>query len=330
MKILVTGASGFLGLHLCNRLLADGHDVTAMHRSEHSGSPETALDVPVLVADVRDAEAISRGVRGFDAVIHAAASIAYWPPNQPEQEAVNVGGPRNIAAACRANGIGRLIHVSSVAALGIPMKGQPPANESFRFNLEGKGLTYHESKHRGEATVREQVSRGLDAVIVNPGWIFGPDPRGYRGWQMLDKCINKRVAGYFPGGISPVHVDDVVTGIIAALTKASSGDQFILAGQNITFRELVRCVAARTGSHPLIVPVYSPVSAAAAFIFELLAKRTGSSPRITRGGHLTGILMNHYSSDHARRALGYDPRNFDVIVDEALAWADARKRARPA
>jgi dihydroflavonol-4-reductase len=328
MKILVTGASGFVGLHVCTRLLADRHELTALRQPGSPDPPSTAPQIPEISADVRDAEAILHAIRGFDAVIHAAGSIAFWPPNKIEQKAINIDGTRNVASACRINRIGRLIHVSSVAALGIPMKGDAPADESFEYNLDGKGLTYPDSKRQGEMMVREQVALGLDAVIVNPAFIMGPDPRGYRGWQLLEKCIGKRVAGYFPGGISPVHVEDVANGIVAALAMAPSGDQLILAGENITFREITRRVAARTGSRPLLIPTHAPITAIGAMISERIAARKGILPRITRDGHITGQLMNFYSSDHARTTIGYNPRSFNSILDEALAWGEAVRRER--
>jgi dihydroflavonol-4-reductase len=321
VKVLVTGATGFLGAHLCRRLAADGNDVSILLRSRSDPSRLDGLRVRRLVADVTDVVAVNAAVHGVDTVIHAAGAISYWMKDPQVLTDVNVVGVRNIARACRVGGVQRLLHVSSVAAIGIPDDDQPPANEQFEFNLGNAGLDYHVSKRRGEDALMEEVALGLNAVTVNPGWIFGPDGHSYRGWDMVRKVAGRRVIPFFHGGICAVHVEDVVNGIMLALEKAAPGSRFILGGENITYRALAERASHRLGSNARLVEVPESVTAIGAAALGLIARLSNSPPRLTRATHLTSRKRSFYSSEHARWSLGYKPRDFEAILDDMFRFA---------
>src|SRR5579883_2035083 len=156
MKILVTGASGFLGAHLCRRFVQDGHEVTALCRPTSDDRAIAELPLRRVDGDVTNPADVRAAVVEQDAVIHAAGNLAYWRQVRSTQTRVNVDGTRHIAVACREAGIRRLVHVSSVAAIGIPRRGDGPADEDFRFNLGTTGLNYHRSKALAEEAIREE------------------------------------------------------------------------------------------------------------------------------------------------------------------------------
>jgi len=318
MRVLITGASGFLGSHLCGSMVAAGHDVRVLRRATSSPAALAGLDLEVVIGDVTDPDSVRRAVSGCDSVVHAAANIQYWGGGQEEQDRVNVGGTRAVARACREKGVRRLVHVSSVAAIGIPADPAHPADEGFTFNLHDAGLPYHLSKWQAERTVLEEVERGLDAVIVNPASIFGPHVSGYRGGDMMRKVRRTAIVPYFTGGICAVHVRDVVAGIHAALERGGTGQRYILGGENLTYRSLAERAAAAMGLSRRFVPLPPLVTGLVALTLEPVAVLRNRAPRVGFATHFCASRSHYYDSSRARSALGYSPRSFGDILDECL------------
>ncbi|MGH7862287.1 MAG: NAD-dependent epimerase/dehydratase family protein [Candidatus Dormibacteraceae bacterium] len=327
MKILITGASGFLGSHLCRRFVRDGHEVTALVRPTSDDRAIAELSPRRVHGDVTNPAEVRTAVTGQDAVIHAAANGAYWRQLRAAQARVNVEGSRNVAVACREAGVSRLVQVSSMAAIGIPGRGEGPADETFCFNLAATGLNYHLSKALAEDAVRQEVQRGLDAVIVNPGSIFGPFGRRYRGGEMIAKVRGRRIVPSFVGGRNVVHVDDVVDGIARALERGRSGERYILGGENLSYRRIVELAAARLGEHPIVVPVWPVVTGLLAAAIEPLGALTGRRPFMTYDIHYCSARNQYYCSDKARAELGYSARPFANIVQDYLEWSDRQRTA---
>jgi len=320
LKILVTGATGFLGSHLCRALVSQGHRVTAFRRCVSDITPLKDLGLHYAIGDITDADAVNRAVQGHDAVIHAAAHSGAGSPG--DQARVNVDGTRNVVDACLRNGVQRLIHISSIAAIGIPDDPNSPANEEFAFNLERSGLNYHVTKRRAEEIVLSAVAKGLNAVIINPGSIFGPFEEGYRNGALIEKVRSRPIIFYFRGGMSLVHVDDVVDGILHALADGRSGQRYILAGENLTNREIAEIVAQHLAVTRLFIPIPYAVSALAAAISEPLSGITKKPPLITYDLHFCANHYEFYDSQKAKTELGYNPRAFAEIVKEYLAFAN--------
>ena len=277
----------------------------------------------MLAGELHDDGRLGLACKNQDLVIHAAADIRGWAPDPAPQIRTNVGGSRMVAQACLSAGVGRLIHVSSVSAVGIP-RDDNPAGEDFEFNLWGARFAYHISKKRAEDAVLEVVRKGLDAVIVNPSSIFGPvtGPSGqgarpaYRGSEIMRKGAGRRIVPVFAGGRCIAHVEDVVIGILAAVRNGRTGERYILGGDNVSFREIAeRSSRARNErSAVMTLPAWSS---------ELLApcaagmRRLRGAPPPFAAHHADGRFQ-YYRSDKARRELGYSPRQFEAILEECL------------
>jgi len=323
MKILVTGATGFLGYHLCRNLVEMGHQVTALRRSTSDTGLLTGLNLNLAMGDVTDRISLDEAVRGQEIVIHAAGHLAYWSRLRDTQNKVNIEGTRNVVDASRRRGVRRLLYVSSVAAIGIPDQGQPPADESFTFNLEDELLNYPISKKRAEEIVIMGCKNGLDAVIVNPAALLGEWGPHYRGSEWVEKIRDRPVAFYYTGGRNLVHVTDVIEGMLSVLERGRSGERYILAGENLTYQDTTRIVAKRLGRIPLLVPVPSIVTRMLS-MFDPLISATGRRPPFTREIHFTSSRFQYYTSAKAERELGYHSRSFSEIVEDILHWYDKR------
>jgi dihydroflavonol-4-reductase len=323
VRVLLTGATGFLGSHLAKRLVSLGYDTAALHRKQSNAETLSVLGVHPIPGDFDNLRCLRDAVAGHDLVIHAAADIRGWAPDPGLQLEANVGNTQRIAKACRLESVGRLIHVSSVSAIGIPGGPACPADENFAFNLRGRRFNYHLSKKQAEDAVLREVADGLDAVIVNPGSIFGPHGSRYRGAEIIRKVSRGKIVTCFNGGRCIVHVEDVVDGILSAIRNGVCGDRYILGGDNVSFREIARRASAAMGLHPLLLPVPSFLAAAAVSIGEAAQPGGQFMPRLA--ALYNDCLFQYYVSDRAVRVLGFAPRKFTSVLEECLAFGRLNK-----
>jgi dihydroflavonol-4-reductase len=325
MYALVTGATGFLGSHLCRRLVKDDFDVTILSRPTSNENHLAELPFTKKIGDVTDAQAVFEAVKGNDVVFHAAAHGAYWRRQKEIQNEINVQGTKNVIEACLRAGVKKLVYVSSMSAIGIPESSKNPADENFRFNLENSGLNYHISKKRAEEAVLKAVEKGLDAVIVNPTSIWGKFGRHYRLEEFAQKVRQTRIVPYFTGGTCVVHVEDVIDGILAALAKGKTGERYILGGENLTFKEIAESAARKQGLQRTFVPVPKAVSWLAAAGLESAALVSNRRPRISFVTHYCASRFHYYDSGKAKTELDYAPRKFAPILDECISFIKSRE-----
>jgi dihydroflavonol-4-reductase len=316
MNALVTGATGFLGSHLCRRLVKDGFKVTALCRPTSNTDGLADLPITISTGDVTDRRSVEEAVTGNDFVFHAAAHGIYWGRHKKVQNEINI-------QACQKSGVKRLVFVSSITAIGIP-DDERPAGEDFAFNLEHSSLNYHISKKRAEEIVLDAVSKGLDAVIVNPSNIWGPHGKRYRVADHVEKVRDSRFIPYFTGGICIVHVDDVVDGIMAALHRGKTGERYILGGENLALKKIAQLAARSQNLQPRFVPLPKAVTWLAATVLESAALISRRRPHVTFVTHQLASRFQYYDSSKAKRELDFNARDFETILAECVSFLEAR------
>jgi dihydroflavonol-4-reductase len=321
-RVLVTGAGGFLGTHLLRALPWAGYQVTALVRP---GRPAPDLDAPargavrIVEADLRDA-VLADAFRGHDLVIHAAAiARASDPRHGAEAMTENVSTTRRVIDACRDAGVPRLLHVSSTAAVGVSPDPATPADEDFAFNLAGLGLAYNETKLEAERLVLAANDGALATVVVNPGVIYGRHGARYMAGDTLSRVLHSRVVPCTAGGLSVVHVDDVVDGILRVADRGAAGERYILAAENVSFRDIARVVREETGARALVVPLPAPARLLLAAFARVRSRGAGANLALSRR-----FAWQYYDSRKAREQLGWMPRSFREIVRDFLAFRSAR------
>ena len=242
MKYLVTGATGLLGNNIVRDLLAAGHAVRVLARGGDL-RPLAGLAVETAAGDVRDAAAVHQACDGIEVVIHSAGHVHIGWTGLELARQINVAGTRNIAAAARAAGA-RLVHVSSVNALGLGPLAEPAGEDSARPGI--LEIPYVVTKREAEQAVLDEVGRGLWAAIVNPGTMFGPwDWKPSSGQMLLEVT---KFALWAPVGAGCFcDVRDVSAGAIAAASRGQPGRRYILGGHNLSFRDAWRQIAALSG-----------------------------------------------------------------------------------
>lgn len=336
MKIAVTGACGHIGNNLIRTLVDQGHQVRALvhdrgnsaGKSGSATSPRALAGVscdPVL-GDVASPESLERAFEGADHVYHLAAHISISPAEDAGCEPVNVEGTRNVIAACRKQGVRRLIHFSSVHALwseGVGHKdgASAPIDEQHPLADRPEALPYDRSKARAERVVLAAVAEGMDAVIVNPGAVLGR--HDYRpsaqGSAILD-WVKGKIPALVEGGYNWVDVRDVVDGAIAAAERGRRGERYLLTGHPLSFHELAQRLEQSSGIRMprFVTPLWLARMASPAVIAA--SKLLGTRPLITPYALQIVACNYHFKHDKAAAELGYSPRPIEDTLTDMLGW----------
>lgn len=318
MRVTVTGASGHIGANLVRVLLAAGHRVTVLHRAR-CGSL-VGLDVVHVHGDVRDVGAVERSLAGAEAVFHLAARLDV-ERDRAGARAVNVGGTANVTRACLRAGVGRLVHFSSIHALEHDPWDRP-LDETRPLVDEARARTYDATKAAAEAVVAAGVRDGLDAVVVSPTAVLGPeDHRPSALGGVVLKIARRRLPALVDAGFDWVDVRDVVAGAIAALERGRRGERYLLSGRWAHFRDLARAVADAAGvSAPRLESPLWLAKLSAPFATGL-ARLTGAPAHLTLDSVET-LRTSHRDIRHdkAARELGYAARPLADSAADTVAW----------
>lgn len=312
-RVLVTGASGFLGSRLVERLASEGHEVRALVRpSSKRGHLRGAVPVE---GDVLDEASLDRAMEGCQAVFHAAAVLGFWKGVESRQEEVNVLGTRRVCEAARRAGVGRLVHTSSVAAVGIPEEGAV-ADESSPFTPESARTAYARTKQAAE---REVLESGLDAVILNPSVVYGIRPNLHYASNLFQDLAAGRVPAYPTGGTSWVWAEDAAAGHLLAWRRGRPGRRYILGAENLPYRDFMRAVCRISGSRPPRIPVPGLPARLAAAVLEWRAAGNGRHPVLSADMARLSSRHLYYDSGRARSELGWRPTPLEEAARSELA-----------
>lgn len=317
MVTLVTGATGFLGNNIVRNLLAQGTAVRVLARDNSDARPFAGLEIQMARGDMRDRDAVARAVEGVSCVIHAAGYVHIGWRGLAQAREINVEGTRHIAEAARRAGA-KFVHVSSLDALGTTERDQPGNEESPRIG--GVPCPYVITKREGEQVVLDLVAAGLDARIVNPGFMIGPyDWKPSSGRMLLQVA---RGWGLFAplGANCYCDVRDVATGIITAAERGSPGRRYILAGPSLSYFQAWRIFAVATGGTPPVFPAGPILRVAAGRVGDIVTTLTGREPDVNSAAAAVAAQKRYFSSERAERELGYRPRPLLESATDAWRW----------
>lgn len=309
MKILVTGATGFVGAVLMPRLIQrfGAESLTAFVLPEDKIPLSWAgQDVRVRRGDIADEEAAADAIQDHSHVIHLAGLISYWKRDLARLMKVNRDGARCVVEACLRCGVKRLIHISSVGAIGFHKDGRPAA-EDTPFNWPSN-IHYMTSKHEGQRIVEEAVrERGLPAVIISPASIMGPGDHNLATPhnQLYRTICRQRLFGSFSGGLAVIDVRDLVDLILKALEGGRIGEKYLAVGANVSYPQMVRMISRSCGRRAYPFKIPAPLVAAAGGLLELVSAFTKKRPLLTYAyGRISGWRA-YYSNEKSRKEFSH-------------------------
>lgn len=314
-KTLVTGASGFIGSHLARALAKRGDDLRLLLRRTSRTDHLDGLDYERATGDVTDRRAVRRAMEGVERVFHVAGRTSLRAQDRDAVWDTNVKGARIIFDEALAAGVERVVHTSSVGAIGVA-KPKGAIDETATFDIGHLGITYVNSKHEAELEALRAAARGLPVVIVNPSFVLGPDDPTGTSMGLVRRFLMRRIPAYVDGGLNIVDVRDVAKGHLLADRKGEVGERYILSGRNFTLDRLFADLSRISGVEPPAVKL--PGS----FLLGVLEAGARahmplpSSPEEVRAGMLWWTARN----TRAKQELGFKPRPHEETLEAAVTW----------
>lgn len=320
MKVLVTGATGFVGGAVARALVKAGTDVRVLVRSKADAQTLSGLPVERVEGDLLDAASLRRALAGCRQLYHVAAYYALWAKDPAIFYDVNVTGTRNVLTAARAAGIERTVYCSTIGAIGLPAGGGL-GTEDTPVSLDQMAGHYKRSKYLAEQEVLTFAHEGFPVVIVNPSAPVGagdikPTPTG----QVIVDFMNHRMPAYIETGMNIVDVDDVAAGHLLAMEKGRLGERYILGCKNLMLKEVFDILSRLTGVKAPSLRLPRSLVLPLAYINKWMADMTGRPPRIPLEGVKMAKYRMHYDCSKAIRELGIPQTPPETALEKAVRW----------
>ena len=319
MPILITGATGLVGANLARLLCVRGEKPRLLVRERSDRRGLRGLDCEEILGDVLRPDTLAPALEGVDRVYHCAGGVRPDKVAPAELERLNVDGTRNVVRAARAAGVRRVVHVSSVSAVGHgPL--DHPATEDMAWNFDER-LVYHRSKRRAEEAARAEAGGSMELVIGNPTIVIGASDVRPTSGELILAVARGRMPFFPSGGTNFVNASDVAEGLSLLMDRGRSGERYILGGENLTWRAFFDLVAEEAGARPPKIPVPDRVLHGLASVGHLVERIAPPLARYVQLGYLAPSTMAaYYSIAKAERELGYRPRPLRLGVRDALRW----------
>ena len=324
MKVFVTGGTGFIGGKVVRQLRERGDDVVCLVRDPAKGEKLKSQGCELVAGDLGDDAAIRRGMEGCDAVIHVAAMYEVGIPKSqhPAMYAANVKGTELVLRSALEAKIPKVVYVSTVGAFG--NTDGKVVDETYKH--PGTGFTSYYEQTKWEAhKVAERMSaeEGLPCVIVQPGGVYGPEDTSQVADLLSEFLAGKLPLIPFPElGICMTHVDDIAAGILLALDKGKTGEDYVLSGPVTTMREAVGVVAGISGRKPPKYALPTPLMKMLTPIGPLIGKMMGQPPNLRELISSADGVTFWASHEKASRELGYEVRGMEQGLRETLEQDD--------
>ncbi len=320
MRILVTGATGFVGGNLARRLWQRGDQVRALVRPSSNRLTIDGTGIEPVTGDVLDRDSVVRAAQGCEAVFHCAAAYTFWSRDPQAVYRTNVEGTANVLAAASQAGVSRLVYTSTVSTVGIS-KGEVATEDT---SLDHGHLVghYKKSKYQAERLALNMASEDLPVVVVNPTtpvgpWDVKPTPTG----RMVLDFLLRRIPAYLDTGMNLVDVEDVVSGHILAMEQGQAGQRYLLGHKNLTLKEVFTILQRITGfPAPRWRAPYWLVMGAGYLDGLIEGSLLQREPRIPLEGVKVSRTPMYVSCDKAINELGLPQSPVELALEKSINW----------
>jgi dihydroflavonol-4-reductase len=329
MKVLVTGATGFLGSHVVRKLVARGDDVRVLLRASSDRSRLDGLEYHAVVGDVTDEASVEQAFDhdgGVDLVFHCAAVVEFGPRDPSAMAGINVGGTKHVLRAAASRDT-LVVHVSSLAALGATPADEPPQGESY-WNPEVPVAIYEQQKREAHLFARELIGGGARIRLAMPGGIYGVGDQSTMFDLIRTFSLWPMPLGYLPEiRQSTVNVDDCADALIRIADRGADGEEYVVVAESTTIREWLESIARGAGRRPPTVYVPTSVVRALGGPSGTIAGWFGQSPEMVPETIAVATHDASYSGDKLRRELDWSPRDLDTGMAEMCRGIQAEAAA---
>ena len=319
MKVLITGAAGFLGTNIVLACLDKGWKVRAFTLE---GSPVKYIqrrDVEIVYGDVADAAAVRNAMDGTDAVIHCAGDTSFWKKQFERQRKTNVEGVKTVLQTALDLKIIKVVQTSTVDAFGYNPDGF--ADENWQeYTYAGWGYNYADTKRQGQAIALSYAQQGLDVVLINPGSMIGPFDHTLQFGRLFMDIRDHKIPAVLPGGAPWAHVQEVAKAHVAALEKGRSGQMYICAGVHETYKAVFSAIADSIGVKPPRFTMPPWMTIAYGYAMEFLSDFTNKRPDLNPGQARYMSVFPKYDSSKAQRELGFVALPLKKMIEDARDW----------
>ena len=318
-RVLITGASGFVGSAVARAFAAHGYALTLLVRPSSPRTNLAGLGCAVIEGDMKDAASLKRALKDARYLVHVAADYRLWARDPGEIVRNNVEGTRTVMQAALDAGLEKIVYTSSVATL---KPSHRPADETARSDEKTAIGAYKRSKVAAERVVEEMIARqSLPAVIVNPSTPIGPrDVKPTPTGRIIVETAMGRIPAFVDTGLNLVHVDDVAEGHVMALQKGRIGESYILGGENVALKSMLETIAPLAGRRAPRIKLPRAPLFPIAYAAEAAARFTGKEPFITADGLKMAKHHMFFTSAKAERELGYRARPYAEGLADAVKW----------
>jgi dihydroflavonol-4-reductase len=321
LKAFVTGATGFLGSHVARILADQGAALRLLVRPTSNLKNIEGLPAETAEGDLRDARSLESAMSGCDTVFHVAADYRLWVQDPNEMYRSNVEGTQAILDAARKNAVRSVVYTSSVATMGFSKNGSP-ADEDSPVSLGDMIGHYKRSKFMAEQVAMEAGRKGQHVVTVNPTTPIGPqDVKPTPTGRIVVDFLKKKFPAYVETGLNLVDVRECARGHLAALKRGTSGERYILGGENLTLKQILDKLAKITGLPSPKVKLPYIFAFATGVVDEAFTGRLmRREPRATIDTVRMGKKKMFARSAKAERELEWKVVPVDNALRQAVEW----------
>ncbi|MFC5067456.1 NAD-dependent epimerase/dehydratase family protein [Flaviflagellibacter deserti] len=324
-RVLVTGGCGFVGRHLVKALQDRGDEIRVVDLAPPSvGGPHAEY----IRGSITDAALMDSALKGVDRVYHLAGIPHLWAKKRSGFDIANRQGTEAVMAACMRANVPRVVHCSTESIL-LPKTKREAVDESLTLQLGDMPGPYTRSKFQAEVAAMKAAREGLNVTIVNPTVPVGAgDDNMTPPAQMLALFLKGGTPFFLDCVLNLVDVRDAADGMILAGDKGAVGERYILGGENVRLRDLLRLLEEVSGRRMPTRTILPPIALAAGVVSEFIANNiTRTAPAATLEGILLALRSGAFDNSKARRELGYSPRPVDTALRAELEWLASRNNA---
>lgn len=326
-KILLTGATGFIGSRLAERLHEVGFEVRSFGRQAMQSERLAKLNIEHAQGDILEPESIAGALDGIGAVFHLAGLVSYRRSDYDLLYRNNVLGTRNIMKACLEAGVERVIHMGSIAGMGIPAAGSI-GTEDLKYNLKGHGLHYCDTKFEAEQEVMRFARQGLPVLSLNPGITFGEGDTHPHHHAIFRFMQSGWFIGYPEGGVMFSDIEDVVNVCLSSLVRGNTGERYVIGSANMSYKEAGEALARVLNGRKPYFQIPSWLCESAGIVCESVFPLFNKKPALT---WQVAWLSHHkifFSSDKAVTELELKQTPFEETLERTAPYYLGQKSAQ--